>query len=90
MTTTKKKSASKSSAKKASKAPIRSFTVTDDRPPFMTFRITQQTFYWVVIGALILALGIWVLTLTIKLQQVYDEIDMLQQDTTLTPNKKHQ
>lgn len=90
MATTKKKSATKSNAKKAPKAPIRSFTVADDRPPFMTFRITQQTFYWVVIGALILALGIWVLTLTIKLQQVYDEIDTLQQqDTVLVPEKKH-
>lgn len=90
MATTKKKPTTKSNTKKISKAPIRSFTISDDRPPFMTFRITQQTFYWVVIGALILALGIWVLTLTIKLQQVYDEIDMLQQqDTTLTPDKKY-
>lgn len=68
---------------------MRSFAVTKDRPPFMTFRITHQTFYWVVLSALILALGVWVLTLTVKLQQVYDDIDALQQQEQSIMPKKH-
>lgn len=86
MATTKKKPATKSKSKKTTAD--RSFAVSSDRPPFFTYRITHQTFYWVVLGALILALGIWVLTLTVKIQQIYDDIDILQSQTVETPAKK--
>lgn len=92
MATTKKTpTTSRTASKKTNKKPVpmRSFVVTEDRPPFMTFRITHQTFYWVVLSALVLALGVWVLTLTVKLQQVYDEIDTLQQQEQSVAPKKH-
>ena len=87
MATAKKKT---TNAKKSpqSKARSKSFVVSDDRPPFLTFRATHETFYWIVLGALVLALGIWVLTLTVKIQQIYDDIDVLQSQTVETPAKK--
>lgn len=86
MATTKKKPTAKSNTKKA--AANRSFVVASERPPFFAFRITHQTFYWVVLGALILALGVWVLTLTVKIQQIYDDIDILQSQNSDAPAKK--
>ncbi|MDX2775919.1 hypothetical protein PV379_00930 [Streptomyces caniscabiei] len=88
MASAKKKTTSAKKATKKSES-MRSFVVEKDRPPFMTFRVTHQTFYWVVLSALILALGVWVLTLTVKLQQVYDDIDTLQQQEQSIAPKKH-
>lgn len=62
---TKKKSASKTT-------PLRSFKRSPNNTPFYTFQFTQQSVYWVVITFLILAIGAWVLYLTVKIERVYD------------------
>lgn len=43
--------------------------------PFLTFRLTRQTLYWSLLCALILALGIWVMTINDKVMRIYDQID---------------
>jgi len=64
----------------------RSFVKADGPKPFMAFRFTQQTVYWVVIGALILALGTWAMYLTVKVQGIYDKVDDgRMMDTTYSP-----
>ena len=74
MATPKKKKATKSAAKKT--APMKSFAVMKDAPSFFSFRVTYQTFYWLTLSLLILALGIWVITLNMRVQQLYDQIDL--------------
>lgn len=45
---------------------------------FFTVRPTIETAYWLVFGMAILALGVWVLNLTIKINAIYDQIDINQ------------
>lgn len=68
--------AKKSSAKTSSER-MRSFKVAKPDRPFMSFKLTHQTFYWVLISLLVLALGAWVTVLTIKVQSLYDRIEIL-------------
>ena len=44
-------------------------------PKFFTVRITDQTIYWAILGFIVLALGIWVVTINEKVQYLYDQID---------------
>jgi hypothetical protein len=53
----------------------RTFVRSDGPKPFMNFRFTHQTVYWIIIGMLILALGVWAMYLTIRVQNIYDNID---------------
>lgn len=69
MAATKKKSAKK-------EVHYKSFVRADGPKPFVNFKITQQTAYWVILGLLILALGTWSMYLTIKVQRIYDNVDV--------------
>lgn len=74
-TTSKKAPAKKrSSATKTSK--VRSFHVAPPDRPFLTFVFTTQSFYWVLIGASVLAVGIYVATLQIRVNSLYDQLDI--------------
>ncbi len=73
-TTTKKSAPKKPTAKKAV-APTAK--VAESKVDFMTFKVTEQTVYWSIIGAMILALGIWVMTINARVQAIYDQIDSL-------------
>lgn len=88
---TKKPAAKRMSTKKAAKQPVmRSFKPVPDTEPFFTFRITHQTVYWFILSMLVLALGIWVTYLNIKVQQIYDQVDRttaLQETQLVTPKK---
>lgn len=42
---------------------------------FMTLRFTHESAYWLLLTLLVLALGIWVLSLTARVQNLYDQID---------------
>ena len=53
----------------------RSLRKTDAAQPFLSFQFTQQSVYWVILSALVLALGAWVMYLTLKVNQIYDDID---------------
>lgn len=84
MATTKKKSVPakaaavrKTTASKKSKvvAP-QSFRRYDDTTPFMTFKFTQQSIYWLILSAFVLALGAWVMYLNVKIQGLYDQVEI--------------
>ena len=83
-TTATKKPAAKKTATKASatkKAPAKRTTTTTSRakvskkPEFMTMQPTKETGYWLIFSMLILVLGIWVLYLTVQINQIYDQIE---------------
>ena len=62
--------------KKTVKKPaMRSFVRAKNTEPFFVFKATHQTIYWLILCCLVLALGIWVLTLNMKIQRIYDQID---------------
>ena len=42
---------------------------------FMTFRITRQTLYWIVLGAIVILFTWWLTQLQADIQNLYDQID---------------
>jgi len=58
------------------------------QPSFFTFKFTYQTAYWLILCALVLALGIWVIDLNVKVQKIYDQIDMNNTIQYMQPYKK--
>ncbi len=48
---------------------------------FMTFRVTRQTVYWLVLGAVVVLFAVWIMKLQADVQSIYDEIDASMQGT---------
>ena len=71
------KSRSATSVKRVSTAPapVRSFRPAEPDEPFFTFRITHQTVYWLILAVIVVSLAAWVLSISIKVQNIYDQID---------------
>jgi hypothetical protein len=89
MATSKKTPAAKTKRKSAPKvAPMRSFRLSRDTPPFFSFRFTHQTFYWTVLCVLILALGVWVVMLNVRVQNLYNKIDATNNEVQLKDTGK--
>ena len=72
--TTARKSASKSTAAKrlslASQIGLR-----PEETDFMTFRVTRQTLYWLVLGLVVILFTVWLMKLQMDIQTLYDQID---------------
>jgi len=65
--------------KKSSKTPrkihkVESFKLYAEPTPFMTFRVTEQTFYWFVMIACIFCLALWVLSIQLDTNRILDSI----------------
>ena len=69
-TTTKKRSTAKTKS-----VQMRTLRRSPEQFPFFTYRLTQQSAYWLILCLLILALGIWVITLSVRVQTLYDRVD---------------
>ena len=82
---TKKRTAKKASSKRASKRELRSFKVARSNRPFMSFQVTDQTVYWAVIGVLVIALGVWVTYLQVKINEIYDQVDANSYEIDMLP-----
>jgi hypothetical protein len=46
-----------------------------DGAPFFRFELTKQTLYWAILCSAVLAMGVWVLSINIQVQNIYDQID---------------
>ena len=83
-----KKTATKKPVKRpaAKKAPAKASGVvlTPDNGAFMTFRLTRQTVYWLVLGTVVVLFSIWILRLQSDIQSIYDKIEATQADTEST------
>jgi hypothetical protein len=44
--------------------------------PFLTFEFTIQSVYWLILSVIVLALGAWVMYLNIKIQSIYDQVEI--------------
>lgn len=109
MATAKKTTATKKPAVKKSrttatkttrrKAPVKKTAVTARRSPakkstFLTMTPTVETVYWIILGVVVILLAIWVLNLTAKINNIYDQIDVQNaSNAVIEPNHsatKHQ
>lgn len=68
-----KKSASKTKVKSAKTPRYRSFKLSSEREPFNSFKITEQTVYWIIIVALLIFFQLWILKLQVEVTQILDE-----------------
>lgn len=72
----KKPATKKSVATKSTKnASMQSFKVSTPETSFFTFKLTQQTLYWLILSVIVLILGVWVLRLESEVQGIYDSIE---------------
>lgn len=55
-------------------AKIQSFVIAKPNEPFMTFKFTEQTVYWVILLALIAILFMWVLRIQIDTLRTVNNI----------------
>jgi len=69
-----KKPAAKKAPKVAKPAPMESFKVSRDEPPFFTLRITKQTVYWSILLIIILVAQLMVLNAQLDVIQTLDSI----------------
>lgn len=102
MATTKKATAKtkvstkKSTAAHAKKRPVtksaaaarKKSTPTTQQSSFMTLTPTIQTFYWFILGAVVIFLTMWVASLSIKIQSIYDQIETTNAETLSVPAKQ--
>ena len=84
--TTAKKKTTASKARK--KATVQSFRLARPQSPFLTIAITRQTLYWGIIAVAVLFLGLWIIHLQNKVNEIYDAIDTTTIDNSITPIKK--
>ncbi|MBP7760686.1 hypothetical protein KA093_02730 [Candidatus Saccharibacteria bacterium] len=99
MATAKKKSVKKAPVKKTvKKSPVKSasrpatvshqtFKRSANSTQFMQARFTEQTVYWLIIGAAVIGLAVWVLSIQVRLDDMYDSIDA-SVNQTIVPSKK--
>ncbi len=71
----KKAAAKKSTKKSASSATANytSFKVTKNNTPFTTFKVTRQTFYWIILVAFIIFVQLWILKLHIEVAGLLEQ-----------------
>lgn len=81
-TTVKSKKAKKSEWDIASSGNYKSFKLAKG-PNFFSTKITEQTIYWAILGFMVLAIGIWVITINDKVQYLYDQIDAQNADSAI-------
>lgn len=71
----KKKSTAKRASAKASASPLSAVRLQPETKPFMTFQLTKETIYWLVLGAVVILFTVWLMRLQMNIQSLYDEID---------------
>jgi hypothetical protein len=71
-TTTKRKSPAKRSRKSAE---MKSFRIAKEETPFLTFKLTKQTLYWLVLAVVVIGFTLWILKLQSDIQDIYNSID---------------
>lgn len=94
-TTAKKRPAAKStkSTKAAKKNEYQSFQLSQSKEPFMTFRITRQTLYWLILGVVVLLFSWYTLSVSQSIEDIYNQIDeirLTEESIVLEPNTNEQ
>ena len=56
------------------KAQLKSFKVSKETAPFVSFRVTDQTVYWSILLILILVLALWILNIQININDLLNSM----------------
>lgn len=88
--TTKKTSPKKTTRKSSAPTSVHMETLkmSKETTPFLTIAITRQTLYWLIISAMVLALGLWVINIQIKVNELYDSIEISTREAFTIPTQK--
>ena len=62
----------KKTTRSSSSQEMRSFHVARNNPPFTSFQVTRQTFYWVILVAFIVFAQLWILSLQVEVASLLD------------------
>jgi hypothetical protein len=83
-----KKATSKTVAAQSAQS-AQSFRLAPNTANFFSFRPSIQTVYWLVLSGVVLALGVWVILLSARVQSIYDQIDanLSADDALVAPHK---
>lgn len=81
------KSRSATTVKKVTLATPKSFRVSKPVDPFFTFRITHQTVYWLILSVIVIGLAAWVLSINIRVQEIYDQIEVSSRQAETLPTR---
>jgi hypothetical protein len=74
--TTARKAAVKRTPKSSKRSLLRTHIgLQPEETEFMTFRITKQTLYWLVLGVVVIMFTLWLTRLQSDIQDLYDQID---------------
>lgn len=84
-TTTKQKR-----APRKKQAAMSSFHRAENTESFMSFKVTVQTVYWLLIGLLVILLAMWVLKLQNDINNIYDQIDESNRQSEMLDQKELQ
>jgi len=80
--------ATKTTTRAKSTAPKRAAAKTTSSSTFFTFRATHETVYWLILGVVVVLMAVWVLSLTIRVQNLYDQMEINSaSDVVHTPAK---
>lgn len=74
------KSTTKSSSAKKKAPQMQSLKLAPETEDFMSTKLTIQTVYWIIISLLSLTFVLWILTLQTDINNLYDQIETLQQE----------
>lgn len=80
--TKKKSTVKRASAKAQSSSRLSAVRLQPETKPFMTFQLTKETVYWIVLGAVVILFTIWLMRLQMDIQSLYDDIDASNLSTT--------
>lgn len=66
---------------------VKSFRRAKPERPFLSFAPSVQTVYWLILAGLVLTLAMWVASISMHVQRLYDQIDQLnaQSDSVVVP-----
>ena len=71
--TAKQAPAKKTTSKKKS-AEYATLKLSPEKTPFLTFKVTDQTIYWLVLSVVVFLLALWVLHLHLELLEIINSI----------------
>lgn len=72
----------------AKKKPTKSAKGKQQKQPFWVWRWTIETVYWLILLLLILAMGVWVMQLTMQTQSIYDKVQFINTTSEAVQSKK--
>lgn len=74
----------------AKKTTVSRKTSTKDNRDFFSFKVTNESVYWLVLSLCVLALGIWVVNLSDKVNMLYDQIEetQIQESSMVLPSEE--